>query len=161
AIRQHGWLTCSGNGRISGLSPSREPAGAWSARRKSTRKRGGCQRTRLFRKQSDAGLCDIGQTFAASTGVRDDLLAHARIPVTPQMICDVVLGLRRLLAREEGGDLIHHFHEMLRIHARQLRRRCGWAYTTWRSARAKPISVTPVSTARSMARAVGADTATI
>src|SRR4030095_12945964 len=102
----------------------------------------------------------LGEALAASCCVRDDLLAHARIPVTPQMIRDIRRGSRGILSRKERGDLVHHGHEMLGIHEPQSRRRCGCAYTTWRSVRAKPISVTPVSTARSIANAVGADTAT-
>src|SRR5688572_24433936 len=90
----------------------------------------------------------------------EDLPAHPGIPVTPQMIRDVLRRFPRILSRKERGYFVHHGHEMLWVHERQSRKRRGCAYTTWRSARAKPMSVTPVSTARSIANAVGADTAT-
>jgi hypothetical protein len=114
----------------------------------------------MFRDQIYAGPGDLGEAFAAIAGVREDLPAHAGIPVTSQMIRDVLRGFAAILSREECGYLVRHGYEMMDIHGHQSRKRCGCAYTTWRSARAKPMSVTPVSTARSIANAVGADTAT-
>src|SRR5678815_6162711 len=90
---------------------------------------------------------DLRQSFAAMARVLDDLPAHAWIPVTSQVIRDILRGLSGLFSDKEGGDLVHHFDEMVGVHERQPRKRCGCAYTTCRSARAKPMSVTPVSTA--------------
>lgn len=116
--------------------------------------------TELSRDEFDAGPCDLGQAFASSACMLENLPAHARIPVTPQMIRDVLRRFPGILSRKERGYLVHHGYQMLGVHQYQSRKRCGCAYTTWRSARAKPMSVTPVSTARSIANAVGADTAT-
>jgi hypothetical protein len=115
----------------------------------------------MFRYLEISSTPALGQTCAAAAGVLDDLLAHAWIPVAPQVIRDVLGGFAGILAGKERGDLVHHGYEMMRVHEHQSRKRSGCAYTTWRSARANPMSVTLVSTARSIASAVGADTATI
>ena len=75
------------------------------------------------RDQLDAGPGDLREPFAALTRVLQDLPAHARIPVTPQVIRDVFRCFRGILSCKERRDFVRHGDEMVCVHEHQSRRR--------------------------------------
>ena len=83
-----------------------------------------------LRDQPDTGPGDLGQTFAACADVFEDLPAHAGIPVAAQMVRDVLRRLPGILSGKERGYLVDHVYQMVWVHWRQSRKRCGFEYTT-------------------------------
>jgi len=70
----------------------------------------------LFCEQRDASPGHLGQAVTASACVLDDLPAHAGIPVTSQMIRDVLRRLPGILSGKERGDFVDHLYEMMWVH---------------------------------------------